>query len=201
MPQPTEISDEIKIYAGIGVVCVEWALLEHMMLGLISCAENTSLEKTYMMFGTLDMLPRINMALKLARHEKWPPKLSSRIEKIRKEVQGKRQNGLQAKRNQLIHGVHKASDKPESVSLTMVRWGEPKRTQDISVSDIANLANRLSDLAQEASSIFDDYGTWKFGPGSEKDSSEQLSRAESRIKIKIAKDFQGIIKRLFAKNE
>lgn len=191
------VNDEVKIFAGIGVVCVEWALLEHIMLAIISSAENYSLEKTYMVFGGLDMLPRINLALKLTRHAKWPRTLSARIEAIRVEVQGKSgRHGLQEKRNQLVHGVHAPSTKPESTRITMPRWGEPKRTEDISAMQVYELAKRLSSLAEEAGRIFDDYGTWKFGTNSQKDSSKQGAETEPSLGIKIAQYAQSALKRL-----
>ena len=198
MNQSPDVSDDIKIYAGMGIVCVQWALLEHLMLGLISCAEGTPLDLVYLKFGSLDMLPRVNMAMTLARYHKWPQPMISRIEAIRKQLQGiNGRNGLQERRNQLVHGVHKESLNPQSVSLTMVRWGEPKRTKDVSILDIADLANQLGALAQEASSIFDAYGNWKFGLSREKNGSEQFAQAKAGSGCKIVQDFKGVIKRLF----
>ena len=201
MSQSPVITDEIKIYAGMGVVCVQWALLEHMVLAIISATENMPLDKVYIMFGGLDMLPRINMALRLSREAKWPAALTKRIEEIRVGVQGKSgRHGLQERRNQLIHGVHKASEKPHSVSLTMVRWQGPKRTQDVSVTEVYELASQLGALAQEASSIFDAYGVWKFGPSGQKNGGKQLAKTEPAAGLKIAQDFQSIIKRLLGKS-
>ena len=179
----------------MGIVCVQWALLEHLMLGLISSAESSSLNKVYISYGGLDMLPRIGMALKLARFYGWPGPMIARIEAIRKEVQG--HGGLGERRNQLIHGVHKASLSNSSVSLTMVRWGEPKRTQDVSIANINDLARRLGGLAYEAGSIFDDYGVWKFGANREEKSDKQLPKGKASVWLKIAQDIKGAIKRLF----
>lgn len=162
--------------------------------------ENAPLEKIYLSYGGLDMLPRVNMALKLARYAKWPQRMVKRIDNIRKELQGPQGcNGLSERRNQLVHGVHKLSTKPDCISLTMVRWEGNKRTQDVSLTDIHDLAVKLSALAQEAGSIFDDYGVWKFGPRSDEHSSAQGSEAETSARIIIAQNVKRFIESLFGK--
>jgi len=189
---------EIKAYATIGVVCLQWSLLEQMLLRVIACAENAPIDKIYLSYAGLDMMPRIGMALKLARYAKWPQPLIKRIEAIRVALQGKSgRHGLADRRNQVVHGVHKESEKPDCISLTMVRWDGPRRTQDVTLSEIADLATQLAALAQEAWSISDAYGDWKFGSNREQNGGEQFSRAKTSIGVEIIHHVQSVIKRLF----
>jgi hypothetical protein len=52
--------------------------------------------------GGLDILPRFNMAIALARHQKRPRKLIAALATARKSIQ----DGLDMKRNRAIHGLH-----------------------------------------------------------------------------------------------
>ncbi len=193
-------SFEIKTYATIGVVCLQWSLLEQMILRIIACAENAPMDKVYITFGGLDLQPRINAALKLTRYAGWPQHLVKRIEAIRTTIQGKSgRHGLAERRNQVVHGVHKQSEVPGCVSLTMVRWDGPKRTQDVSLESIQSLAEHLAALAQEAWSIADDYGAWKFGSKREEGNDEQFATAQPNTRVEITQNFQNVIKRLFGK--
>jgi len=79
----------------------------------------------------------------------------------------------------------------------MVRWDGPRRTQDVTLSEIADLATQLAALAQEAWSISDAYGDWKFGSNREQNGGEQFSRAKTSIGVEIIHHVQSVIKRLF----
>lgn len=106
-------------------------------------------------------------------------------------------NGLGDRRNQVVHGVHKKSALPGCISLTMVRWDGPKRTQDVPLLQIHELAVALGALAQEAWSISDAYGLWKFGPDGQKDGGKQFAEAKTSFGVEIMQQVQGVIKRLF----
>lgn len=135
--------------AGIGHVCLQWALLEHLLLGCIAAVEGMPLEKTYIMFGGTDMIARCGIAINLARQAKLPGTYPARLDAIRKELRG----GLQDRRNQAVHGVHASSDIPDSMRLTIAKWPEPRRHQDVSVMDLYELGKRLSELGKEADEI------------------------------------------------
>jgi len=57
---PTDLN---SFLAGIGHICLQWALLEQTLLGIIAAAENMPLEKTYTRFGTTDMMPALEWLL------------------------------------------------------------------------------------------------------------------------------------------
>jgi hypothetical protein len=108
-------------------------------------------------------MPRVNMALNLARYAKLPPPLLKRLTAVRKTLQG----GLADRRNQAVHGAHKDMEKG-TTTLRMVRWSGDKKDKTLSIMDIHQLGVEVFELADECWSIRDDFGTWKFGPHSEK---------------------------------
>ena len=161
---PTQLvpgeDDTSAVMACIGYVCVQWSMLEQTILNFIGVVEKMQPEECYIAFGTLDIRPRLNMAIKLARYHNVKVSLIVRLEKIRKTIKVKK---LDDRRNQAVHGVHSDSEKAMHVKLTMVRWAGDKREQDVAVRDILELGNELNALANEAHCIFLDYGAWKFG--------------------------------------
>lgn len=153
------------------------------------------MDKVHIIFGGLDMQPRVNMALILAREAKWPQPLLKRIEAVRHALQRDGEK-LAERRNQVVHGVHSDSEIPAHFKLTMVRWKGPKTTQDVSITDVRALALRLGEMAQEVWSIFDDYGVWKFGPRSDEDSGQPLLKRKPGVWLKVQQHLKSAIKRL-----
>lgn len=150
--------------------------MEHTLLAIMAAAEDIPLEKAYMLFSGLDIRPRLGMAINLARYHKWPSRLLKRLGAIRIEIQGNNgRNGLAEKRNLVVHGVQKTSTRAHSITFTVPRNHGTKLHTDVSVKEMYDLAASLNALAKEAGSIFDDYGTWKFGSNSEKNGDEQLA--------------------------
>lgn len=173
----------------IGHVCLQWALLELALLSLLAALENVPNDRAEMIFGGLDMLPRCNMAINLARHHRLPRPMIQRIEAIRKAMQG----GLSDRRNQAVHGAHAASDLPGHVRLRMVRWKGDKSIQHVSIADMFGLATELAALAQEASLIFDDYGRWKFGDHRPENAHSQTAQVDPGVWLKVTKHIQARI--------
>lgn len=195
-PQLVVVSEEAKFFATIGHICLQWALLEHTVLALIAAAENMPMSKVHIIFGGLDMQPRVNMAITLAREAGWPQRLVKRIEAIRKALQRGGED-LAARRNQAVHGVHKASELPEHVSLTMVRWRGPKETQDVSLSELHQLGVRLHELSEEAWSIFEAYGVWKFKTGSPENPAQKLRESDPGVWLILKQHVKSAIKRFW----
>ncbi len=69
---------------------MQWSQLEMAILGIIMQVEPMDPEKAYLIFGGLDIQPRLNMAINLARQNKLPPLYVSRIVAMRTKVQGPR---------------------------------------------------------------------------------------------------------------
>jgi hypothetical protein len=139
----------MKVMAGIGYVCLQWALLEHLLLGCIATIETMPLEKTFIMFGSTDMGSRLGVAINLARAAKMPGVLPSRLEAVRKEIR----TGLQERRNQVVHGVHADAGIPDAVRLTIAKWKEPRRHEVITSAQMGELGTRLNELGVEVVAI------------------------------------------------
>ena len=197
MGNPSPPADLNSFLAGIGHICLQWALLEQTLLGIIAAAENMPLEKTYTRFGTTDMMPRIRMAVRLTEEAKWPPHLRNRLKAIRTALQ-KENGGLAERRNLFVHGVHEGMNDQGEVRLTMVRWTAENREQVVTILDAAFLANRLGELAQESQSIFSDYGVWKFGPGHEVERRKHIAEAKPITRFVRAQNIKRAVKLLFA---
>lgn len=150
-----EVDGHVKIMAGIGHVCVQWSRLEMLILGVISSIETMPTEKVEIIFGGLDIIPRVTMAINLARHAKMSQPIISRIEKVRSRLQG----GVADKRNQVVHGAHRDWEGDE-VTLTMVRWKGDRRSQRLSIKEIHALGVEIHDLGQECWSLMEVIHKW-----------------------------------------
>ena len=182
---PSDNTDHLKVMAGIGGVCVQWALLEHIVLGMIATSEGISLDRAYLMFGSLDMTPRLNMAILLARDAKTPESMVKRIIAVRTTLREKK---LADGRNQAVHGVHKDAQS-DSVKLTMPRWSGEKRTQVVTVMDLFRLSTRLSELGNDIWLIGDDIYSWKMRMGNNRleDTQRKFGITNTPILLKITK--------------
>jgi hypothetical protein len=183
--------------AGIGHVCLQWALLEQTVLAIIASAEDLPFDKVYTRYGGLDMQPRISMALKLAHEAKWPVRLTKKLEGIRRALQKGGEN-LAEKRNMFVHGVHKAGNEPGEHILTMARWSPGKRDQAVTALDAAALANRLDLLVQEADAVFRGYGVWRFGADDNEKRGERIARTKTTARFIRAQNVKRAIKMLLA---
>lgn len=197
MTTPASIIQQNAFLSGIGHICLQWALLEQTLLAIIGAAEDLPFDKVYTRFGSLDMQPRLNMALKLAREDKWPPRLIKTLVEIRKALQ-KDGGGLAERRNLFIHGVHKDTDVPGEVSLTMARWSPDKREQIVTMHDAFELATHLTQLVHKAESVFRGYGVWKFGAEYQADRSEQIAGTKATARFIRAKQIKRALKLLLA---
>ena len=149
--EPIEVPGDFAIKVTIGEVCLQWARLEMTLIGLICQIEPLETEKAFIIFGGLDIQPRVNMAINLARHNKVPPSIIKRIVGVRTKLQ----NGLMDRRNQVVHGAHRKIIGAET-TLTMVRWKGDKRDKKLHAADIAALAKEIHDLGTEVWSISDE---------------------------------------------
>ena len=154
------VDDQVAIMAGIGHVCVQWSLLENNILAVLCAIENLAIAEASIVFGSLDMKPRLNMAVNLAAHHKIDRTLQTRLRNLRTAMDKAK---LAERRNRLVHGVHKASPEPKTFTLYMPRLKGDAQHEDVSVMDAYELGIAIKAAGDEAWSIFEDYGTWKFG--------------------------------------
>ena len=108
------VSEEAAIMACIGHVCVQWALLENNIIAVLCACQNIPTDEAAILFGSLDMKPRLNMAINLARYHKWPRNLVTNLENLRKAIDKAK---LIDRRNMIVHGVHRQHEAEQTVTL------------------------------------------------------------------------------------
>ena len=196
MAKPSPPTDMNSFLAGIGHVCLQWALLEHTILCLIGVIEAIPVEKAYTRFASLDMQPRLNMAIALAIEAKLHGSYIRRLRAIRTALQ-KEGKGLAEKRNMYVHGAHDPTEVEGEFALTMSRWKGDRRRQVVTILYVSDLVNRLSLLAQEGHSIFSDYGVRKHGAAAYQNTGEHVAQAKAALRFIRAKQIKRGLKLIF----
>lgn len=172
--------------ATIGHVCLQWSLLEGNLLAFLGVIQNIPPEESYILFGGMDMRPRLGTAISLARHHKIPLRFTKRLEDVRKTITN---NQIDDRRNQAVHGVHNQSDQLHSTKLVMARWRGDKRAQDVSVADLHKLGMEIVDLNQAVYSIIVDYAAWKFGDHPAINASREFVKPDTSVWFKLKQCF------------
>jgi hypothetical protein len=149
-------SSNLPVTSAIGHVCVQWSRLEMTIFALLISIEPMEWDKATIMFGGLDLLPRVNIAIALARHEKLPIRFIKRIEEIRRTLQ---KDGLSERRNQVVHGAHRDMEN-FGTTLTMLRWKGERRSQTLSANEINEIAEQAYELGDNAWHLIADINEW-----------------------------------------
>ncbi|HYX46852.1 MAG TPA: hypothetical protein VE820_08540 [Sphingomicrobium sp.] len=84
------------------MVCIQWSNLEFQIAHAIWWMLNLDADSGKIVTGGLDMGPRVNMAINLARHIRVDRKVTQALETARAALQ----DGLDKRRNRAVHGVH-----------------------------------------------------------------------------------------------
>lgn len=145
--------------SAIGYVCVQWSILEHVLLHAIFALTDMPHEQGEIAFGGMDIQPRVNAALNLARFQKAPRMIQSGLLEIRKAIQG----GLSDSRNLVVHGVHSDGSTPDAVRLHMSRWGGDKKETELTAPEIHQIGLDIRQQVAAAWDVFIAIGDWKFG--------------------------------------
>ena len=99
-PKVRKLQDERMMW--IGWVCCQWSFLEYILLrGIGKMAGIEDEETRKVLFGGLDMRPRLAMAAELAVRTKAPIALREALADASRAIEG----GLLKRRNRAVHGV------------------------------------------------------------------------------------------------
>ena len=187
------VSEEAAIMACIGHVCVQWAQLENNILAVLCACQNVPVEEAAILFGSLDMKPRLNMAINLARRHKWPTSLLIRLDRLRKAIDKAK---LLDRRNMVVHGVHRATDTPQTVTLYTPRRSGSAQYEDWTIEGAHQLGVEIMHAANEAWDIFASYGRWKFGNHFTENSSGEIVTAPLGVFARFKQYLSARIKHL-----
>jgi hypothetical protein len=133
---------------------MQWSNLEYQIAHCIWWMLRLMPETGKIVTGGLDMLPRLNMAINLARHLNAPKPLLDQLIATRAAIQ----DGLDIRRNKAVHGVHfrVGDDEP----LVEVHRGKgDRKAKPFPVSELASLGSELNKLSSALSSLL--YGLIK----------------------------------------
>lgn len=181
------VDDQSAIMACIGHVCIQWALLENNILAVLCTCQNVSTEEAAILFGGLDMKPRLGMAINLATHHKWHPSLIKRLRSLRTAIDKAK---LVDRRNIIVHGVHKASDKAQTFTLYSPRRNGSAQHEDWTILEAHALGVEIHAAGLEAWAIFEDYGKWKFGDHPPENSQSQIVTTPPGLLARIKQHFR-----------
>lgn len=184
---PTQLvpgeDDVAAVSACIGNICIQWALLENNLMAILAACQDIPFDEAALLFGSLDMKPRLNMAILLSRHHKWPPPLIKRLEGLRTNIDKAK---MIDRRNLAVHGVHSMSDLPQTFRLYTPRRKGSAQREEWSILDAYKLGQEAQAAALEAYDIFAEYGRRKFGQHPTEDFGSDLMTApalrRSRLK-------------------
>lgn len=144
----------------IGHVCLQWALLEHTILTLLAAIENIHIDEAALLLAGLDMRQRLCKSIDLAEYRKIQPHLIKRLRGLRTGIDKQK---LVERRNRAVHGVQKKSERPRHFVFSMPRLKGLARDAHWTVADVYLLSMEIQAAGAEVTSIFQDFGTWKFG--------------------------------------
>lgn len=161
---PTQLvpgeDDVAAVMACVGHVCIQWSLLEQTLIIILGTCQSIPPDEAAIVFGGLDMKPRLNLAINLAEHHKWPPPLVKRLRKLRADIDKEK---LVDKRNIIVHGVQCASELPQSFKLYTPRRKGDAQEETWSILEAHALGEAIHTAHKEAYAIFEEYGRLKLG--------------------------------------
>ncbi len=142
----------------IGSICDQWSFVEYMLLrSMRKLCGFTDDEIGKILFGGLDMRPRVAMAIELARHFKAPAPFVTALIATRDAIDG----GLLKRRNRAIHGVQFLYSDGEL--RVEVHRGKDRQRRELSAKDLWNLSNDIHEAGIALCTTINHY-LWNMEP-------------------------------------
>ena len=130
----------------VGNICVQWAHLEYLLALAIWSLLRLDQETGKIVTGGLDIRPRLNMAINLAKHLKAPEPAKKALLCTRRALDG----GLDERRNKAIHG-HRLLD-PDDIQSELVevhRGKGDRKRHKVTNADLAELGVAIAKVAAD----------------------------------------------------
>lgn len=148
---PRSIAPFDKRLAYIGNICTQWAGLEYKVAHCIWYLLSLDAETGKIVTGGLDMQPRLNMAINLARHLGGPKPLLDQLIATRSAVQDK----LDTRRNRAVHGVQFWYPDDGVMSVEVHRGKGGRDRQPVSDDELYDLGNEIHAVGKALFEIID----------------------------------------------
>lgn len=139
--------------ASVGDVCIQWANVEYQVAHIIWCVLDVNMEVGKIVTGGLDMQPRLNVAIILAKQLDAPTYLIDGLVQARKDIQ----DGLDIKRNRAVHGVTYFDPALPTAMVELHRGKGPKTPVEFSNDDLEIFRGELNNLGNRLNQLFNQF--------------------------------------------
>ncbi len=146
----------------IGNICWQWAHLEYLIALAAWSLLRIDNDTGRLITGGMNILPRVNLALNLARHLKAPQQAQKALKETRKALQ----KGLDERRNRVVHG-HRFLDRadPQAEFVEMHRGKNAGVKVRQTNKDLAQLGRDIADTARALHQAMLESGVYSDIPG------------------------------------
>ncbi|MFI4933857.1 MAG: hypothetical protein ACHP7N_04515 [Caulobacterales bacterium] len=148
------IEDALRRASLIGSICVHWSAIEGYVALTIWEMLGVRAETGKILTGGLDMLPRLNMAILLARHLKAGKKIERALVALRKEIQ----DGLDQRRNVAVHGLNYVIE--GKVLVEMHRGRGDRTRREFPINELAQTEKDLGRVMTAYSAALLPWSSW-----------------------------------------
>jgi hypothetical protein len=128
---------------------MQWSNVEYQVAQTIWLILGLDVETGKIVTGGLDMLPRLNMAINLARHRKAPVELTSQLVKTRASIQDK----LDVRRNRAVHGVNSWFPGDATVHVEVHRGKGGRERKPLPEDDLRQLGQEIHRVGKELNTV------------------------------------------------
>lgn len=136
---------QINRLTQVGNICAQWSNLEYQFAHVIWVLLALDMDTGAIVTGGLDMLPRANMAINLARHLQAPRELITALEKARKQIQ----DGLDVRRNRAVHGVQFYHEGGDDLYVEVHRGKGGRGRKLLPDQELADLGREIHNVSFE----------------------------------------------------
>lgn len=148
---------EIGVYLHLtGNVCHQWSYLDLLLSKAVWHLLDLDKETGIIVTGGMDMLPRVNMGVALARHLKSDRRLLGALIDARKSIQGKgKTDGLLYKRNRVVHGVYSSNDNAVHPMIETHRGAGNRKRHPITPDEIKEVGSSIFATSGKLIEVFE----------------------------------------------
>jgi len=150
-----EVSHDVKIMAGIGYVCLQYARLEIVLAGMIWALLDLDEHRGAIATGGMDLKARFGVALSLLEEMGAHGKMQTRLRKVQSDFRAAK---MDERRNQAVHGAHKFEN--NAYTFTMLRYPKAQREQEVTPEQLRDLGDELCALGNQVYELLGNIEGW-----------------------------------------
>ncbi|WP_125925562.1 hypothetical protein [Halomonas aestuarii] len=140
----------------IGYVCFQYSYLDYLVSNIIWGVLNIDKEAGKIVTGSLDIRPRLDMAVELLKHYDTHHELKEFVNTMKNRIEGK--NGIINKRNIVVHGVFSSREGDPKVLVESHRSKRHRERAEMTVDEIRELHDRLCEESKSLVNIMEAHG-------------------------------------------